>query len=274
MNQLLLPSPTTLSVSLPFSGFYGSRWEQAYDYETERRLEWWQNDFGSAVVEDLPGLGRVPYELIQRGWPGIAEVLWDASDYSTYTSAVAKEYADTLVHWIGNSLQEAGLILTREIPFEYECMQSPRFYNFETNRVFAKMSLSTLQTMLDTLLEQGSLLSEVVVSRHRSRSGFCSFYSDDLTEWQAKPLVEWDHNELGTLVCAWVKYQGVENLDEEMDEYGSLYEFCSNAWSSSVDWPKLAALSETLADELLEEAGVPEEERPIPRCTATLELPL
>jgi len=97
----------------------------------------------------------------------------------------------------------------------------------------------------------------VIAERFTSCSGFISFYSRHLADWLEKPIVDWDHNELGTLLIAAMRAAGsdVESDDEMRRElYDMTFgdEGAYQAWESAVDWPKyeskiLEARAEKLA---------------------------
>lgn len=273
MTQLLLLPPTMLSCRIPFSGFYYSQWDQAQDSEVEQIISNW-SDEPDRRDEDL-GTAGVPADVVATIMSNIGNTLSNVTDNSKYRSDVAEAYADAFSGWVADKLGRG------DIPFEYEEVTSPKYYNFETDRMFAKFSETTLTLMYSEVhtehLALGDRLTPLVQTfrdMFTSRSGFCSFYDNDIP---GKALAEWDHNELYALLSCWSAQQFdgngcYDNLESAMWE--ELYETCINAASNAIDWAGLKeAVAEQTADEL-EDAGIDPASLPTPRCTETLSLPL
>jgi hypothetical protein len=150
---------------IPFSGFYGS-WHFAQFDDAEEQL--FADDYGD-----------VNHTLRER--------FYRACDYrhafEQYAKAYATEFADAT-----------------DLPLVFESLQSPREYNFRTDRIFCTVGDATIaklhaETSPDTL-------RDVAARNHTSRSGFSSFYSPDTLTWGH--LDTWDHNQLTTLLEAWL----------------------------------------------------------------------
>lgn len=120
--------------------------------------------------------------------------------------AICNDYSKSYVEHFTDKFNElTGL----NIALEYESLKSPKYYNFETDRIYAHISLKDAQSLFD-FVNQGQL-SATIKEKFTSRSGFISFYSNDVLEWLAKPLAEWDHNELYTLLLAAMAQEGQED---------------------------------------------------------------
>jgi hypothetical protein len=160
-------------VELPFSGFY----ESLHDYELDRALDsMFSDDSGCSVNATLHG----------RGFAGV--------DWGQVRLAYSQSYVDSFA---------AEFHLE---PMRFADTESPRFYNFETDRIYAKVSAEEVAQMFrDT---DPARLSEIATERHSSRSGFASFYSPDWQSWG--PVTEWDHNQTKTLLLAYLATQGTE----------------------------------------------------------------
>jgi hypothetical protein len=180
----------TLIVNLPFfPGFYESILSQTLDYAVERESEY--------QVERESSKEYYPDEY----WPDELRLdhseLWDSVCYSTTYEAMARDYAESFDRWMNDNFDTAiG-------SFTFESMTSPRYYNFETDRLFVNVHLDVMQSLADKV--DLAKLSETIEERHKSRSGFISFYSDSLADWQEKledGLETLDHNELATILCA------------------------------------------------------------------------
>lgn len=181
----------TLSVKLPFEGFY----ESSHD---------------ALVNEELNML----FEIDDSGCESaIPDAVWGRTDFG----AIYMAYVEIYTECFAQAFEYAtGL----ELPVTFEDMISPKYYNFETDRVFAAVPLDALQAIYDDVM-QGDCenLEQVLRERHTSRSGFISHYSNDIDDWKGKPLAEWDHNELESLIRACLIKYG-EDFDDSDDFRG------------------------------------------------------
>ncbi len=241
--MLALPPPTLLSVNIPFAGFYGSIWSEEEDRQETQYVDHIRSD-PDARAYDFPETPDVSPDLV-------ADVLWEATDSSAYAATMAREYAVEFGAWLADTLH--GTTAERpEIVLEFEELTRPRFYNFETDRIFAKLSLTDLQAMFDHLQRvDDTILENVIADRFTSYDGFISFYSNKVEDWLAKPLTEWDHNELGTLLVAWGRLHEVQDFDHLLYDYrsGGLYEEAYRAWSDAVDWGELRKIVKLRTEE-------------------------
>lgn len=253
---LMLPAPTMLSARIPFAGFYDSIWSQSIDDEetqwVEHAGESQDGDYSRAVL-----------------WAAendkLADIMWQVTDYSAAYRYMAKEYGEEFLSWLADSV---GLGAAYG---EFEEMTSPRYYNFQTDRVFCLIHRNLLQTIRDRLGEEA--VAQTFRGMFTSYDGFISFYDNAIP---TKPLDDWDHNELYALLCAWVEHQNLgHSIDSELYDWrcGGLYEEVYRARDAGVDWDKLERLCEEALAEHLEETGERPEDLPLPRCPHTLELP-
>lgn len=168
-----------LEVNLPFPGFYYSWYDQEIDETINRDCEYFAEEWGVDV-----------------------DAVFDAA-FSNTDCAEAHEKIANLhcATWLEKFTDETGINLYSG--FKFFGMTSPKYYNFETDRVFVQVPLPGLQMCFDACKVDGfKSLSEVIRDRFTSRDGFISFYSNRLEDWLEKPLAEWDCNELSTLLIA------------------------------------------------------------------------
>jgi hypothetical protein len=150
------------TAALPFAGFYGSGHDAELDYAMEAMFS---NDPG----DPNPGLS---IRVSGRGhWPAV---------HRAYAKAFAESYCE-----------EVGIRDAR-----FASIDSPKFYNFETDRLFIELPLDEVQRMMREA--SSAALDQVAGERHTSRSGFISFYSPDWRTWG--DVASWDHNQLQTLI--------------------------------------------------------------------------
>lgn len=128
---------------------------------------------------------------------------WDDFDFAHDYLGYCKSYVKQVNSILGLNL-------------EFVELTSPREYNFSTDRIFCtitKKDLKKISTALDT-----ETMKDLVKRRFTSRDGFHSFYSSDINEWKEKKLEDWDYNELGTLLEAYVEISGNDDLDYQCAE--------------------------------------------------------
>jgi hypothetical protein len=159
--------PEQFSAQVPFAGFYGS-WHQQLIDDAEEQL--FQGDSGDVDHPDL-------YKMF---WSHLPD------------SVVRERYARQFVAELAKSIG---------IPLEFEEMVSPREYNFQTDRVFAKVSRADLAKMLRAV--RGSRLNAEIRERFTSCSGFCSSYPNSISRWPR--IADWDHNHVGTVLACYVQ---------------------------------------------------------------------
>lgn len=155
-----------LTAALPFAGFYGSQHDAELDYAMEAMFA---NDQG------------------ERN-PGLAARVSNRCHWSTVHRTYAKEFAECYCEEVG--IRDA----------RFKSMDSPKLYNFETDRLFVQLPLEEVQRLRRET--STASLDHVAAERHTSRSGFISFYSPDWRTWG--DIGSWDHNQLQTLVEAYV----------------------------------------------------------------------
>jgi len=128
-------------------------------------------------------------------------------------------------------------------------MTSPKYYNFSTDRVFARVSETAIRSCYNLFAEGKGcphspfhILEKLIKESFTSRDGFRSHYSNKLADWLAKPLNEWDHNEVMTLLVATLVYCDIDPVDFNQDVEMSVIEWASgNGMIDVVDWDKVKA---------------------------------
>ncbi len=197
-----MKTPKKYIAQLPFfPGFYESTLDSMIDREVEMAME------GDGKPSDS-------WYRPSRTWEEV-----DAeANYGAAFRAIAKAWAE-----------EFGNLL--ELDFEFESMDSPREYNFTTDRVYVKFGSAVLKKLATARkhLEFGRVVKE----KFTSRSGFIPFYSSDSDygEW-LKPLRDWDHNQLMCLIEAYANIHYDGNLRDDIEERSHVYESAQHVWDS------------------------------------------
>lgn len=150
--------------TIPFSGFYNSVHSDEIDHTFEQMFS--DRDTGSVQAPEC-----------------ICDKARDAVSWSWVYRQYAKEYCESFLAWLS-------------LDGVFESMSSPKFYNFETDRVFAELTRSDLARLWRGVSKAD--LDTACNARFTSRSGFASHYQPDWRTWG--PLSTWDHNQIGTLL--------------------------------------------------------------------------
>lgn len=172
-----------METTIPFSGFYHSFHSDVLDHALEMTVT---DDRGDVYSRDL------------------FDLAFDSIDWTVTHEAYAKSYCRHFSAHYG-------------VELKFVCLSSPKFYNFTTDRIFAEIPLAEVERLF---AEVGRTeLQRVVKQRFTSYDGFISHYSNDLDNWDAD-LSTWDHNQVGTLIQAYVEAQGDHNqFEAEMDSH-------------------------------------------------------
>lgn len=109
----------------------------------------------------------------------------DAMDWKAVHTEYAREYSEAF----------ASLV---ELDLKFEALESPREYNFTTDRIFCKITEYSL--LKAYAIVDKAVLADVAKQRHTSHSGFSSFYDPGIETWGE--VLEWDLNQIGTLMQA------------------------------------------------------------------------
>lgn len=246
-----------LEINIPFSGFYNSLWSAEVDRVIEQESEW------SAEREQE----EVPDAVLRVTEEEFCEVLVDSCDYSAAYRQIAEDYTDAFGEVIHETL---GI----DLDLKFADMSSPRYYNFETDRIFATIPLTVAEELFAASAEEEhETLRRLIADRFTSYDGFRSNYTNEADVWLAKPLTEWDHNELGTLLLAAMERdQPAEGWDIAV--YYAMNEAFFHAVQEAVDWQKVEEKITDLRAEKAKEAAEddPEFEPTPPRCDRTMEL--
>ena len=156
----------TWETTIPFAGFYESWHDQVFDDALEQMFS----------DEDGDPLG----DLIDEAWQTV--------DWEKVRIAYSKEYVEGWKEYF-------------DLPsVKFKNLDSPREYNFHTDRIFVTINLKDICKML--LRTDSKVFRDLVKESFTSRSGFTSHYDPDIDKWD-DDVTTWDHNEIGTLVEAY-----------------------------------------------------------------------
>lgn len=181
--------------TIPFPGFYESTLSHLLDNEEEQLAEY-------LAGEGFHGDSQFPGKTASD----IAEALYWCTSYGDAHRHIAREYAETFAHELNADAVRAGI---QPFALEFESMDSPREYNFTTDRVFMRIPVADFERMRAAC--DPDTLSATIRETFRPRSGFIPFYSNDPAEWAEKAAEYFDHNEAGTVLTAFLQTLGEED---------------------------------------------------------------
>ena len=189
-----MSEPKKMLATLPFfPGFYESLLSGAVDSYEEWESEWMAEKECSQKYEPE----TYQPEHLRLSASEYVELFFKCTDYQKTYLKVAQFWVEAFDEWCKENLK------TPAKSFTWESMKSPREYNFETDRVFVHVPEEVVKMLFTRSEEQNhQQLRETIKELFTSRSGFMSFYSNDLEAWLEKPLETWDHNEVMTLIMA------------------------------------------------------------------------
>lgn len=170
--------------------------------------------FYNSILSDMVDR-EVEYELEEneKSYDDIEDTL----DYR-------KAYIEISKQWMYRFNAETGLNLI------FKEIESPREYNFSTDRLIAEISEDDLKKVVASCKENLGIFEDVLDELYTSRSGFIPFYSNDLDDWD-KENDELDHNEIMTYLMVYVLISmNEEELLDSIHGYSSVYEAAQHVW--------------------------------------------
>jgi hypothetical protein len=187
---------TKLSVQLPFAGFYDTSHSQLFDDYIENEIEY---------LRDEHGLTNAQADALQSAF-------YD-SDFKAMHRQYAKDYAAAffdLLHTAGTYINERSpktfLPELCTIKYDFESLESPKYYNYNTDRIYVKIDQTILQAMLSLVLthyKEGFF--SLIADQYTSYDGFHSFHPNTFEEWPSN-IAEWGEARLGTVLQAFTIY--------------------------------------------------------------------
>ena len=145
-----------------------------------------------------------------------------------------QEYASLYVRAFNNWLEgETGFTLDAS----FHSVRSPSFYNFETDTITATIATETLDLLFNATPVRA--FEAELKERFEPRSGFIPFYPQEARLWRDKPLYDWDHVELGTLLASFMRH-----YELELDIYSVMEDDRCNGvihnliWDTKMETPK------------------------------------
>lgn len=187
----------TVETWLPiFPGFYETGFDLS-DFEIERVVEQEESEY----IEYFS-------ELHEAGIPQryFNEHLWSYIDFSNCFKDAAESLCNHLKY-----LDNTGII--NEVEFQKIC--SPKYYNFSNDSINCKITFNA-KNLQEYINKNKESFKEYIEERYTSRSGFSSFYSNDVNNWMS--VSDYGEHEVGSVL------QFVLLNDSQKDELRLGYE--------------------------------------------------
>jgi hypothetical protein len=151
----------TNTTFIPFEGFYESQFSHAIDMQVESMAE--DSDFDE-----------------------------DQVNYIQWHNDIAAKYAAA---WITAMSDKVGFTINAT----FNKMVSPRYYNYETDRIVVDIDNTSITNIFDHIVENFvEEYNAYVKETFTPRSGFIPFYPNDLNVWG--DLSDWDSVQVGTML--------------------------------------------------------------------------
>ena len=193
-----------LETTIPFEGFYNSF--ISADIENE--------------IDSLTQYYSESYELNDNEEQLLSNSFLSVNNNNFYNE-ICKDYVSFYLDNLNERIKDFTLKGT------FKCFISPREYNFETDRVFIEIEENHCIDFIKYIIKNYKKeLDKKIKERFTSRSGFISFYKNNLESW-TNNYKEWDHNQIG--ICF-----ELFDIEEDEDIVYSLREYLSETISENL----------------------------------------
>lgn len=168
----------TIETRVPFSGFYHSFYESRIDDNLKDRIHhycdnWDFHDFGI-----------------------LREIFHKYATFDDCRNAIAQEHCTAFFDIYKD---EFGI----DLKAEYVEFTSPKYYNFETDKLYARVSLNALKELWNWHKQNDFvLLGQYIKERFTSRDGFISFITNDLQDWIESDWESFHQDQIMALIVA------------------------------------------------------------------------
>ena len=164
-----------LESTIPFDGFYCSFISSDIEHQIGQQIEW---------DCDIYDLNESEEEILYNNYLSV--------NTSYFYNQIAEDYTNLYIDALNERLKGFSL------KANYKCFESPREYNFKTDRIFIEIEENHAVDFIKYLVKNYKKeLEKKIQDMFTSRSGFISFYKNSIDLW-TKDFKEWDCNMIGT----------------------------------------------------------------------------
>ena len=164
-----------LESTIPFDGFYNSFIDADIEHQIGQQIEW---------DSDIYDLNEDEQQVLEDSYLSI--------NRSYFYNQIAEDYTNFYIDALNERLEGFTLNAT------YKCLESPREYNFQTDRIFIEIEENHAVDFIKHIVQNNKKeLEKKIQDRFTNRDGFISFYKNNIDLW-TKDFKEWDCNMIGT----------------------------------------------------------------------------
>nr|DAZ56936.1 MAG TPA: hypothetical protein [Caudoviricetes sp.] len=147
-------------------------------------------------------------------------------DYKGYYKAICEKYTEVWEEWMQEYIHE-------DIKLDFLQVWQPRFYNYENDACEVRISLThqAKKAIIEKAINHRDKIAGWIKKNHTSSSGFISFLSNDIDDWEAGVLFNTDAyyqaNYLAYMLYYIVKAElEAEGYTDERPEIYAYYKVC------------------------------------------------
>lgn len=223
-----------------FPGFYNSHLKYYIESYVEMESEWAFDQSNDNCLIESDKLNMSIY----------SGLLWDNYKHNIYKELIADYYIDSFIEYIadyGLKINQRKKNYASEIDLhiklKFEAIDSPKYYNFETDKLICKILIDDIRKILKAHKKDNyKHLNDFCIDNFTSISGFHSFYSNDYNDIINKNINDLDCNEIGALISSLYNYEKFKEAELYFCE-----DICGNGeLENCFDWPKIESELEAL----------------------------
>lgn len=206
----------TINVNIPFCGYYESVISSMIDDNSESFIDELRNPqyYGYSpldLIDDDELRAKIEKFSPDQLADSALNILWrhENSTIDEYSHEINQKWIDLLCD---NFHSEYGIDLKPNL--NSVTMDSPREYNFETDRLFCGVSFNAIKTLYE---ENKTQCDDYIFNRMKPRSGFIPYYPNDTKQWG--DCESWDYNQWGLILEALITDSITDRTNDDISYY-------------------------------------------------------
>lgn len=229
-----------LKTYIPFQGFYETVYDTLSEDQRISSVEW---------AEDQAREAGIAEKTIDSA--NLNDVWIDCANYADMHIGIAKIYVSEINEYICDILKDSKINKDHTRYFKaisnvihFERLICPKEYNFRNDAISGYVDLKAIFVIKYILFNQyREELEKYIDETCSHRSGFYSFYSNDINYYECRYISNYDINECFILLSAFVNIVPYlfASYNWEMHLFEKVQERFSNEWDNMpkvFDWQK------------------------------------
>lgn len=186
MNKTIIK----LESQLPyFQGFYDSILSPESDLEFDLGSDMTEEELAERYPEEYQAYRTA--RTVDSHYDEFKIYLREKGKYDTFSGLTWKEATKKIAEYCvdeyfdnfldGDDREDLGIL-----SYRFEDVDSPKFYNYTTDKCIYELELDLgkfKRTLKGLILDNKNKFQEILDDRHESKSGFISFYSNNIKDW-------------------------------------------------------------------------------------------